>query len=297
MKCKNCGAGLSDTDKFCAQCGWKVVRARSCPECGASLREGAKFCPKCGRLLDGGHSPGEGKVFVKDAETSEIPIADIEQNILTETERELHKSEKTGKPKKPKKPGPAQEREVPRAKKPLPAPEPKKREKPAPVRKKVYEEWDDEEDDDEDEDDGFSIMTIVSVVMAFLILAVAAFLIFSMVRQQPVKDYGEDAQEEQDSDGEDNEYDGEDGEISDVAGNGEDTQEPADGMQPVGTLSIVSNVNVRDNPSTEGTNIIKVAKEGETYEYIGTAQDGNWYIILLEDGSTGYVFEQYVSVD
>nr|MDE7016997.1 SH3 domain-containing protein [Lachnospiraceae bacterium] len=65
----------------------------------------------------------------------------------------------------------------------------------------------------------------------------------------------------------------------------------------VGTISIVSNVNVRDNPSTEGTNVIKVAKAGETYEYFGITEDDNWYIIHVEDGSLGYIYKKYVSVN
>ncbi len=31
MKCKKCGAELLDTDKFCNQCGSKVVRKKKCP--------------------------------------------------------------------------------------------------------------------------------------------------------------------------------------------------------------------------------------------------------------------------
>ena len=73
---------------------------------------------------------------------------------------------------------------------------------------------------------------------------------------------------------------------------------PADnGGNTVCTLTIVSNVNVRDNPSTEGTNVIKVAKAGETYECYGSVEDGNWYEIRLEDGTTGYVFKDYVMIE
>lgn len=68
-------------------------------------------------------------------------------------------------------------------------------------------------------------------------------------------------------------------------------------QQPAGSLTIVSNVNVRDNPSTQGTNVIKVAKAGETYEYISIEPDGEWYDIILEDGSIGYVFKDYVKVN
>ena len=94
MKCKKCGASLLETDKFCVQCGSKVEMKKSCPECGAALREGTKFCPKCGRMIADGEDFDEAKVFVKESETEEIPIADIEQNILSVTEREMRISDK-----------------------------------------------------------------------------------------------------------------------------------------------------------------------------------------------------------
>lgn len=285
MKCKKCGASLLDTDKFCDQCGWKVVNERRCPECGAALREGTKFCPKCGVLI-GNSKSDEGKDFVKDAETSDIPIGDIEQNILSETERELH----TGKKKHPA-------TSAPKSKKSVPAPEPKKKKKPAPVKKKVYEEWDDEDEDDEDDDDdtGNNFMVIMTAAMAFLIIVLAVPLFFFAKGKWPVKNYDASVEEEHDNEADAAEAEN-DGETEPEENNTIAIEEP-DTAQPVGTLSITAKVlNVRDNPSTEA-NIIKVAKAGETYEYIGMAEVDNWYIILLEDGSVGYVFEQYVSVD
>lgn len=288
MKCKNCGATLLDTDKFCDQCGWKVVRKRKCPECGAPLREGTKFCPKCGRLIENGGSSNGEKVFVRDSQSADIPIADIEQNILSETERELHT------PKKP--------RQTSAPKKKVPAPEPKKKERPAPVKKKVYRDWDDEEDeedDDEEEDTGRTVMTIASVIMALLIVTLGVVMFFTIKR--PIKDYEQGVEEEEqggeeDGDGENNGEDNGGTEPQPEERNETDNENEVV-IEPAGTLVISSDVNIRDNPSTEGTNIIKVAKAGEVYEYIETTQDGNWYAILLEDGSTAYVFEKYVSVN
>lgn len=297
MKCKKCGASLYDTDKFCDQCGWKVVKEHRCPECGAALRAGTKFCPKCGRLIGGGEDD-DAKVFVKDAEAPDIPITDMEQNILYETEQEIKKAKPVKKAKPAK---PAQERQKPGNpdKRSVPAPPPKKKAAPPPPKKRVYEEWDDEDEEDDDEEDGegLDIMTIVSGVMVFFILAAAAVLIFSLVRKQPTKDYGgqdgETEQTEQQEEEQEQEPEENAGQIQEEQpGN----TEPEESTQPLGTLSVVSNVNVRDNPSTDGTKVLKVAKAGETYEYIGMAGNDNWYIILLEDGTTGYVFKEYVSV-
>lgn len=289
MKCKKCGASMLATDKFCNQCGWKVEKKARCPECGAALRDGAKFCPECGRMI--GEDSSDGTVYVKGAETLDMSIDDIEQNIVSMTQREMHISDE--RPHKPKKSAPAPEQK----KKSIPAPEPEKRVKPAPVKKRVYEEWDEDEDEDEEEDDGGNIMTIISVGMAFLILALAAVLVFAYVKKQSNEDNGENVEESVDNNETDVDGDDEGGQESEAFVNEADGAAGDQGSGQVsGTLSIVSNVNVRDNPTTEGSNVIKVAKAGETYEYVGTADDGNWYIIILEDGSMGYVFEKYVSV-
>ena len=53
MKCTNCGASLSDSAKFCPECGTKVVRELFCAECGTKLAAGTKFCPECGTKVGG----------------------------------------------------------------------------------------------------------------------------------------------------------------------------------------------------------------------------------------------------
>ena len=294
MKCKKCGASLLDTDKFCSQCGWKVVKEHRCSECGAALREGTKFCPKCGVLVGSGKADKE-KDFAGDAETSDIQIGDMEQNILSETERELH----TGKKKRPAASEPKKSVSASAPKKSVPAPEPQKKKKPAPVKKKVYEEWDDEDEDDEDDDDdtGNNFMVIMTAAMAFLIIVLAVPFFFIVKGKFPVKNYSASAEKEQGNEADDVEAENDwETELEPEEDNAVEIVEP-DSEQPVGTLSIVGSdkVNVRDNPSTEGTNIIKKTKAGDTYEYIGTTEDDEWYIILLEDGSIGYVFGQYVS--
>ena len=153
-------------------------------------------------------------------------------------------------------------------------------------------------------------MTIVSVVMIFLILAIAAVLIFTMVKK---KEGGDDeqqtTQEEQDGEGDEEGGDeGDDGNSDTEGTEGTENDEnletdgnleevTVDMFQPAGSLTIVSNVNVRDKPSTQGTNVIKVAKEGEVYEFTAVESDGEWYDIILEDGSIGYVYKDYIKVN
>lgn len=280
MKCKNCGTVLLDTDQFCANCGQKVIKERRCPECGTRLRDGMKFCHECGCLV--GTLTEERSTAKITAETIDIPIADIEKNILLETEHELgttiRKLEQKKKAvKAPVKPKPVLAEQEER----IPAPEKRKKKKICePVQERIWEEevYEEEEENEENE---HNIMTIVIVVMGFLIFSIAAFLIFNLVRNQPVRNYGnstEKVQEAEDDSAEDNRADI----SSDTAA--------------AGILTIDSNVNVRDNPGTEGTNIIKVAKAGEMYQYSGQTQDGEWYMIVLEDGSTGYVYKDYISV-
>ena len=56
-------------------------------------------------------------------------------------------------------------------------------------------------------------------------------------------------------------------------------------------------MNVRDQPSTNGTNVLKVAQAGETYVCNGVTEDNEWYEIVLEDGTVAYVNYKYVTVE
>ena len=80
----------------------------------------------------------------------------------------------------------------------------------------------------------------------------------------------------------------------------EPDEEPAADGDGSGTYQIIvtgREVNVRDQPSTSGTKILGKVREGEVYACYGTVEDGQWYEIRLEDGTPGYVFHEYVSVE
>ena len=62
-----------------------------------------------------------------------------------------------------------------------------------------------------------------------------------------------------------------------------------------GKLQIIKNVNMRNQPSTENSSILGVAKTGEVYEYYELVGD-SWYHIRLSDGSEAYVYKEYVDV-
>lgn len=47
--CPNCGIDLPDGAKECSECGYEKPIA--CPECGSSISPKAKFCPECGQVL------------------------------------------------------------------------------------------------------------------------------------------------------------------------------------------------------------------------------------------------------
>ena len=58
-QCPKCQANISDTAKFCVECGCNIKKyeeehaqpkARFCPECGTEIQGGA-FCPECGYRL------------------------------------------------------------------------------------------------------------------------------------------------------------------------------------------------------------------------------------------------------
>lgn len=260
MKCRKCGAMIRDTDVYCAKCGWKVERKNRYPR----------------------------------QETLEIPIAAIEQNIIETTEKELDGIARPLKDNYAK---------MNNRKKYL---EEDYRE--ASYEEIDYEEMEDEEyygddeedyeeieddyeeddfDDieDEDEEDGRNrLFTIMMAGTAFLILAIAAFVGFRLIRNLPIRNYGSGhksiVKEDEPDAWEDDELTGE-----------------GAGDILAGTIVIQSNVNVRDNPSTENSQILKVAKAGEHYEYFGMSEDGSWYIVLLEDGSKAYIFKDYAAVE
>lgn len=51
-KCSNCGRGGDEGQKFCPQCGGKmIVPLTNCPKCKKSVADGEKFCTGCGEKL------------------------------------------------------------------------------------------------------------------------------------------------------------------------------------------------------------------------------------------------------
>ena len=51
-KCNKCGRGGEEEQKFCAQCGGKmVVPITNCPGCKRLIDEAEKFCTECGYKL------------------------------------------------------------------------------------------------------------------------------------------------------------------------------------------------------------------------------------------------------
>lgn len=311
MLCTKCGARLMETDQFCPKCGARVIREKRCPDCGERLRDGVKFCPGCGRAVgSAGRTPE-----VSD-ETLDIPIEAIERNILSETAAEIKTDRRAASDgrtpagrvsdgrisekrtsagsgnrsasAKRTSDGSESIKSTPGRKKQASVPAPPPRKKKPVYQEEIWEDddWEEEddwEDDDWDDDDeeGIDAITIMTVATGCILLIVVAVLGFHLYRQYVPKDYEKAADQEERQ--EQTEQDSEDGGV-------------ADGRKTY-TLTIDSNVNVRDEPGTSGTNVLKVARAGETYTCYGTAGDGTWYEIVLEDGSTGYVFQDYVSVE
>jgi len=51
-KCTKCGRGGDDGQKFCPQCGGKmIVPLTSCPGCQKDISDEDKFCQECGHKL------------------------------------------------------------------------------------------------------------------------------------------------------------------------------------------------------------------------------------------------------
>lgn len=54
VACENCGTKVGAGNKFCPDCGEKIVikiPPKNCVKCGAALTVGKKFCPDCGEKI------------------------------------------------------------------------------------------------------------------------------------------------------------------------------------------------------------------------------------------------------
>lgn len=305
MICTKCGARLMETDQFCPKCGTKVIKEKRCLECGELLRDGARFCPGCGSAVG---EKRRGQTTPKGM-GDDIPIEAIERNILSETAAEI-KAERRGQSVAPKKKtvrnessgstaasgrsaGGSSRADAPVRKKQSAVSEQPRRKRP------VYQEeddWDyeddwDEDDWEDDEDEGMDAITVMTVVVGCILLIVVAFLGFHFYRQYVPKDYKGTSEQGEAQEQEERELPKQDGTENDAQ---EQTSEISGS---VSKLTIESNVNVRDQPSTSGTNVLKVAKAGETYVCNGFTEDKAWYEIVLEDGTIGYVFHEYISIE
>lgn len=56
MKCPECGFELSDSAKFCEDCGAEIPQEKECPNCHTKAAPAAKFCSECGYRF-GGDAP------------------------------------------------------------------------------------------------------------------------------------------------------------------------------------------------------------------------------------------------
>lgn len=254
-----------------------------CPDCGTRLTDTDQFCPGCGakiirkrRCPECGETLREGVKF--------CPECGSEVSRERQTKRETPSDT----PKK--KPNPA-----PPKKKTSAAPPPQRRQAPSKPR-----DWEDEEDDyEDDEEESVDILSILTVAVGCILLVILAVLGYNLYRRYMPKDYDKIAKEQS----ADQEETGDDAQ-SEGPGGQELTEEPEEDaeqeeVQTGGTLVTTAAVNIRDNPSTDGTTVITKAKAGESYEYTEAVEGGMWYRILLPDEpgyEYGYVYADYVQV-
>lgn len=321
MKCQRCGAELLDTDTFCVKCGQKVGEPARCPVCGEILREGTKFCHKCGAAVNNEDTePHDEEIPVTPQKTIDIPFDVIEKSIIMEAEQAVVKrdfSEAEARLERERRgeiPEYPDEVEPETVENPEKQAEEKSEEIPAPVMRerpskvveavregRIYEkpqedyyddneedyEEDDYEDPDYDEDDygdeeessgGFDLTkaTMILGIVVLIVILIGGGVILK-------KKLAFDA-----NDGEDTVTEQQDGSTGDD--NGEETP-----GEVAGKLQIIKNVNMRNQPSTENSSILGVAKTGEVYEYYELVGD-SWYHIRLSDGSDAYVYKEYVEV-
>lgn len=281
MNCKRCGAELLDTDTFCVKCGQRVDEALRCPNCGEELREGTKFCHKCGTMIT--YGPEDDEIPVVQQKTVDIPFEEIEQGILLEAEQAVVKRQASEQEERSRHPQQRAERDE----HPQERIVKNRKLKEDYISHNVEEDYDEDYEEDEDDDDGedrrgMKILTVIIGIAIVIIGLTVAFILWQRYNPNRYDNLGDERQE-QEEDGEGEEGDGEDGENEE------------EGPETQGKLQVLSNVNVRTNPDKDNSEVIKVAKTGETYEFYELINNA-WYYIRLEDGTDGYVYKDYVEV-
>ncbi|MBR1808222.1 MAG: zinc-ribbon domain-containing protein [Paludibacteraceae bacterium] len=48
IKCKECGAQISDASATCPKCGAPIIKDIICPDCGSAIPSNSTVCPNCG---------------------------------------------------------------------------------------------------------------------------------------------------------------------------------------------------------------------------------------------------------
>ena len=294
MKCRKCGAELRDTDTFCPNCGEKVDKEndikneredeRRCPKCGALLREGIRFCPKCGLEVGSGNGTAEPEdddiPVVKLVETKDIPFDDIEKNIIFETKQQVKSRDfKSGEKRKPHPINPISDQYQSSERNESYEHESRPKRRPDEniernrdddrIRRQEYDGEEDEEDDDSTDK-----MKLPIIIVAILI---AVVLVVLFVKMKGVIG-GEEAESA----------------VSTTQAEGAGGK---DNEKAVGQIEITSDVNIRNKPSKDGSDVIGKAESGETYDYYGYGDDSkNWVWIKLSDGTNGYIYKDYVKI-
>lgn len=267
MKCRVCGTELLESDRFCIKCGAVVEsKIKNCIFCGAELRKGENFCHRCGAEVPVNTS-GRGNAPSQSNSMSTTEIDFLSDAVIAATEAQMgrKKEEKTEAEDLP--------HIVPRDKEWQ-----ENRQVHQEKRKRVSrsEEYDEPYEDEEEEENGdflSKLMVVLSIVIG-IVIVVALVIALKETGLIKVGSLGQPKSVQEET----------------VEAEGE-----LDVKSELGTLKIVKNVNIRDGASTEGTNILGVAKAGESYSYYEVKND-KWYLIDA-DGVQGYVYKDYVKVE
>lgn len=160
-----------------------------------------------------------------------------------------------------------------------------------------WEDDDDWEDEDWDDEEGIDVITIMTVIVGCVLLIVVAVLGYNLYRQHAPKNYEKEAEAAEDDATVDEDIEQQEpAEPTETDTTGGELVTDGDESSAYQIIVTGKEVNVRDQPSTTGTNILTVAREGDVFTCYGTAENEQWYEIRLEDGTPGFVFHEYISV-
>ncbi|MBQ9438112.1 MAG: zinc-ribbon domain-containing protein [Lachnospiraceae bacterium] len=273
MKCKNCGAELLETDRFCINCGTLVdVKIENCPFCGEKLREGEKFCHRCGAEIPvPGEAPKRASMSTYPNSLDTTEIGALSDAVIAAARREIGDSQEDEE---------EFEEDGYRAESPVKMRRGRESGKQRPSGKQGSLE--------NQGSGGEKLLNVLIYAMPIIIVLVFALVLLRFSQNMANRTNRADASQEAETGGSDGQEEESGGSENEPL---EEVRDSEVASQSGSLVIEAKSVNIRSEASLD-SKVIANAKKGEEYELLG--KDGEWYLIKVDGSKSGYVREDLV---